>query len=140
VLFAPGQGCAAATQFVGEIPPGRAPFHSHTFDDGVTRTARSPPAAACTSPPGPRTAWRTPARPRCGCWAYSTPAAAPRPRNRPAAELRRDRCDTAVTVAGHAGETGIAPSQVCTQRAAGPRAGRTEHEPVTGGAGQAGRS
>src|SRR6185312_2768594 len=26
VLFAPGQGCAAATQFVGEIPPGRAPF------------------------------------------------------------------------------------------------------------------
>src|SRR5947209_5831407 len=25
VLLAPGQGCAAATQFVGEIPPGRAP-------------------------------------------------------------------------------------------------------------------
>ena len=35
VLFAPGQGCAAATQFVGEIPPGRAPFHSHTYDEVV---------------------------------------------------------------------------------------------------------
>ncbi len=35
VLFAPGQGCPAATQFVGEIPPGRAPFHSHTYDEVV---------------------------------------------------------------------------------------------------------
>lgn len=35
VLFAPGQGCAAATQFVGEIPPGRAPFHSHAYDEVV---------------------------------------------------------------------------------------------------------
>jgi mannose-6-phosphate isomerase-like protein (cupin superfamily) len=35
VLFAPGQGCAAATQFVGEIPPGRAPFHRHTYDEVV---------------------------------------------------------------------------------------------------------
>jgi mannose-6-phosphate isomerase-like protein (cupin superfamily) len=35
VLFAPGQGCAAATQFVGEIPPGRAPFHTHTYDEVV---------------------------------------------------------------------------------------------------------
>lgn len=35
VLFAPGQGCAAATQFVGDIPPGRAPFHSHTYDEVV---------------------------------------------------------------------------------------------------------
>ena len=35
VLFAPGRGCAAATQFVGEIPPGRAPFHSHTYDEVV---------------------------------------------------------------------------------------------------------
>jgi mannose-6-phosphate isomerase-like protein (cupin superfamily) len=35
VLFAPGQGCPAATQFVGEIPPGRAPFHTHTYDEVV---------------------------------------------------------------------------------------------------------
>ena len=35
VLFAPGQGCDAATQFVGEIPPGRAPFHTHTYDEVV---------------------------------------------------------------------------------------------------------
>jgi len=35
VLFAPGQGCAAATQFVGEIPPGQAPFHTHTYDEVV---------------------------------------------------------------------------------------------------------
>jgi hypothetical protein len=50
------------------------------------------------------------------------------------------RCDTAVTVAGQTGETGIAPSQACTQRAVGPLEGRTEHEPVTGGPGQAGRA
>src|SRR5262245_1085186 len=35
VLFGPGNGCEAATQFVGEIPPGRAPLHSHTYDAGV---------------------------------------------------------------------------------------------------------
>jgi mannose-6-phosphate isomerase-like protein (cupin superfamily) len=35
VLFGPGQGCAEATQFVGDIPPGRAPEHSHTYDEVV---------------------------------------------------------------------------------------------------------
>ncbi|HEX9063501.1 MAG TPA: cupin domain-containing protein [Streptosporangiaceae bacterium] len=35
VLFGPGQGCAVATQFVGEIPPGRAPGHSHPYDEVV---------------------------------------------------------------------------------------------------------
>ena len=35
VLFGPGNGCQAATQFVGEIPPGRAPLHSHTYDEVV---------------------------------------------------------------------------------------------------------
>jgi mannose-6-phosphate isomerase-like protein (cupin superfamily) len=35
VLFGPGNGCTAATQFVGEIPPGRAPAHSHTYDEVV---------------------------------------------------------------------------------------------------------
>lgn len=35
VLFGPGNGCAAATQFVGEIPPGRAPEHSHTYDEVI---------------------------------------------------------------------------------------------------------
>lgn len=35
VLFGPGRGCDAATQFVGEIPPGRAPTHSHTYDEVV---------------------------------------------------------------------------------------------------------
>jgi len=35
VLFGPGNGCAAATQFVGEIPPGRAPEHSHPYDESV---------------------------------------------------------------------------------------------------------
>ena len=35
VLFGPGSGCSAATQFVGEIPPGRAPDHSHTYDEVV---------------------------------------------------------------------------------------------------------
>jgi quercetin dioxygenase-like cupin family protein len=35
VLFGPGRDCAAATQFVGEIPPGRAPMHSHPYDEVV---------------------------------------------------------------------------------------------------------
>lgn len=35
VLFGPGQGCSLATQFVGEIPPGRAPEHSHPYDEMV---------------------------------------------------------------------------------------------------------
>jgi quercetin dioxygenase-like cupin family protein len=35
VLLGPGRGCEAATQFVGEIPPGRAPEHTHTYDEMV---------------------------------------------------------------------------------------------------------
>jgi quercetin dioxygenase-like cupin family protein len=35
VLFGPGKGCSVATQFVGEIPPGRAPDHSHPYDEVV---------------------------------------------------------------------------------------------------------
>jgi mannose-6-phosphate isomerase-like protein (cupin superfamily) len=35
VLFGPGYGCSVATQFVGEIPPGRAPAHSHPYDEVV---------------------------------------------------------------------------------------------------------
>jgi mannose-6-phosphate isomerase-like protein (cupin superfamily) len=35
VLLGPGNGCSAATQFVGEIPPGRAPDHSHPYDEVV---------------------------------------------------------------------------------------------------------
>ncbi|HKD88368.1 MAG TPA: cupin domain-containing protein [Streptosporangiaceae bacterium] len=35
VLFGPGRGCSMATQFVGEIPPGRAPDHSHPYDEVV---------------------------------------------------------------------------------------------------------
>ena len=35
VLFGPGRGCEIATQFVGEIPAGRAPEHSHPYDELV---------------------------------------------------------------------------------------------------------
>jgi len=35
VLLGPGRGCEAATQFVGEIPPGRAPEHTHPYDELV---------------------------------------------------------------------------------------------------------
>lgn len=35
VLFGPSNGCGAATQFAGEIPPGRAPAHTHTYDEVV---------------------------------------------------------------------------------------------------------
>lgn len=64
VLFGPGRGCSVATQFVGEIPPGRAPDHSHPYDElvlvldgtgivhiGGTEEALSP--GTCTHlPPG----------------------------------------------------------------------------------------
>src|SRR5262249_35042655 len=35
VLFGPGNKCATTTQFVDEIPPGRAPLHNHTYDEVV---------------------------------------------------------------------------------------------------------
>ena len=35
VLLGPGRGCEAATQFRGEIPAGRAPEHSHPYDEVV---------------------------------------------------------------------------------------------------------
>jgi mannose-6-phosphate isomerase-like protein (cupin superfamily) len=35
VLFGPDQDCSVATQFVGEIPPGRAPAHIHPYDETV---------------------------------------------------------------------------------------------------------
>jgi mannose-6-phosphate isomerase-like protein (cupin superfamily) len=35
VLFGPGRDCATATQFVGDIPPGRAPEHRHPYDEVV---------------------------------------------------------------------------------------------------------
>lgn len=47
VLFGPGQGCPAATQFVGEIPPGRAPEHRHPYDEIVLVLAGSGIAHVC---------------------------------------------------------------------------------------------
>lgn len=41
VVFGPGLGCAEATQFVGEIPPGRAPEHTHAYDEVVLILAGS---------------------------------------------------------------------------------------------------
>jgi mannose-6-phosphate isomerase-like protein (cupin superfamily) len=35
VLFGPERDCAVATQFVGQIPPGCAPEHSHPYDEVV---------------------------------------------------------------------------------------------------------
>jgi mannose-6-phosphate isomerase-like protein (cupin superfamily) len=35
VLIGPSSGFGTATQFVGEIPPGRAPAHRHTYDEVV---------------------------------------------------------------------------------------------------------
>ncbi len=41
VLFGPGNDCSVATQFVGEIPPGRAPAHRHPYDETVLVLAGS---------------------------------------------------------------------------------------------------
>lgn len=66
VLFGPGRDCEVATQFVGDIPPGRAPDHSHPYDEvvlvlhgtGVAHaggTDRALSAGACVHlPPGMR--------------------------------------------------------------------------------------
>jgi mannose-6-phosphate isomerase-like protein (cupin superfamily) len=35
MLVDPDVGCSGFTQFLGEIPPGRAPDHSHTYDEVV---------------------------------------------------------------------------------------------------------
>jgi mannose-6-phosphate isomerase-like protein (cupin superfamily) len=35
LLAGPEQGCASVTQFVGHIPPGRAPDHFHRYDEVV---------------------------------------------------------------------------------------------------------
>ena len=73
-MLGPGRGCEAATQFVGEIPPGRAPEHSHPYDEmvlvlegegvahvrGPAVTGRWPPEPGCTCRRDGRTAWRTP--------------------------------------------------------------------------------
>ena len=61
VLLGPGRGCEAATQFVGEIPPGRAPEHRHPYDemvlvlegDGRGARARRRPAAGPRGPHPP---------------------------------------------------------------------------------------
>ena len=82
-------GCRDITQFVGLIPPGRAPLHSHTYDevvyviegDGLLHsTARprpSPRACASTCRRGSSTASRTPGRTRCAYSASSIRPAAP---------------------------------------------------------------
>ena len=35
LAFTPDRGCATVTQFVGHIPPGRAPDHFHRYDEVV---------------------------------------------------------------------------------------------------------
>lgn len=35
IVCDPGMGCASVTQFVGEIPPVRAPDHFHTYDEVI---------------------------------------------------------------------------------------------------------
>ena len=79
------------TQFAGMIPPGRAPAHHHSYDEvvhvlagqGVVHLdpARDDPDRAghldLPAAAGSRTAWRTPARSRCGCSGSSTRPAVP---------------------------------------------------------------
>jgi mannose-6-phosphate isomerase-like protein (cupin superfamily) len=35
LLVTPRMGCRNVTQFVGFIPPGRAPFHTHTYEEVI---------------------------------------------------------------------------------------------------------
>jgi len=60
VLFGPATGYPAATQFVGEIPPGRAPDHRHAYDElvlvlageGVVHLVAEQPGGEVTLSPG----------------------------------------------------------------------------------------
>ena len=89
----PEQGCASVTQFIGLVPPGRAPDHFHTYDEviyvldgegtlfiGGEQGRAAGRARASTCLPASSTAWRTRARASCACSASSgRPARRPRP-------------------------------------------------------------
>jgi mannose-6-phosphate isomerase-like protein (cupin superfamily) len=78
-------GCRDITQFVGLIPPGRAPMHSHAYDEVIYVIAarrRSPAARASTCRPSSSTASKTEAKRPCRCSGSSTRPGAP-PRARP---------------------------------------------------------
>ena len=139
VLFGPGNGCSAATQFVGEIPPGRAPEPQPPVRRGGAGSARA--RASCTPGRRPaacprqlhapaarssRTAWRTPGGPRCGCSASSTRAAARRQRSEAPARNEQTRRANEAYPALPAGPPGwvrammsaslVAPSSLCGPR------------------------
>ena len=64
LALTPDDGCATVTQFVGRIPPGRAPDHFHTYDEVIyvldgTGTLH---VAGETAPLGPGAAVHLPAR------------------------------------------------------------------------------
>jgi mannose-6-phosphate isomerase-like protein (cupin superfamily) len=79
VLFGPGTGYPAATQFVGEIPPGRAPDHRHTYDElvlvlageGVVHLVADEPDGEVALALAGEDAGQRPARPPVGAGAYS---------------------------------------------------------------------
>ncbi len=111
VLFGPGRGCSVATQFVGEIPPGRdsaAPARRTSAAPSI----RSRPARACTCRPGCRTAWRTPARTGCASSASSIPPTAPPPSSRPPGSLGSGRrCPGARCLQGADGGSDAGPGR-----------------------------
>ncbi len=90
VLFGPGNGCSTATQFVGEIPMGRAPEHSHPYDEvvlvlegeGVLHAGPADhplaPGSCVHLPPGEPHCLENLDGPRSGFSAYSTRAEAQR--------------------------------------------------------------
>ena len=94
----PETGCASVTQFIGLVPPGRAPDHFHTYDeviyilegegelhiDGEQAALR--PGRASTSRRDSSTASPTRATPSCDCSASSD---LPDPRPRPTTPTAR---------------------------------------------------
>ena len=99
----------SVTQFIGLVPPGRAPDHFHTVRRGDLRARgrgraahrrreeqRSARARACICRPGSSIASRTRARPSCACSAsFAPPARRPRPITqtaRPPSSPRRSKC------------------------------------------------
>jgi mannose-6-phosphate isomerase-like protein (cupin superfamily) len=78
VLFGPGTGYPAATQFVGEIPPGRAPDHRHTYDEvvlvlageGVVHLVADEPDGEVVLALAGQDAGQRPGRPPVGAAAY----------------------------------------------------------------------
>ena len=88
-------GCRQITQFAGWIPHSKAPFHYHSYEEGIfilegsgmvhvedEKCPNSVPASSIYLPIGVRHCLENPGHAPISCWAYFTHPAAPARRMR----------------------------------------------------------